>query len=263
MIGWVWLWLLIAVLAVLFLALLWLVQRRTGDAGIADVGWSAGMGASALACALLAEGSAFHRAAVLLVGGVWSARLAYYILKDRVLRGAEDGRYQYLRELWGEKAQRNLFFFFQAQAVFIILFTAPFLLAATRTDTPGWMDGLGILAGLGAVLGEAVADGQLRRWRRNPDNRGKTCRGGLWRYSRHPNYFFEWCHWWAYPLLCAGTTAFWPALLGPAVMLLFLFRLTGIPYTEKQALKSRGEDYRRYQRETSAFVPWFPKRSSP
>ena len=119
-----------------------------------------------------------------------------------------------------------------------------------------WTDLAGALLAVGALVGEGIADRQLAAWRHDPANRGVTCRAGLWRYSRHPNYFFEWVHWWAYVLIGAGV---WWTLLGPALMLVFLFRLTGIPYTEQQALKSRGEDYKRYQQTTSVFFPWFPK----
>ena len=87
---------------------------------------------------------------------------------------------------------------------------------------------------------------------------GKTCREGLWRYSRHPNYFFEWLHWFTYVFLAVGTP--WPiwalTLLGPVLMLVSLYWITGIPFVEAQALRTRGEDYREYQRTTSAFVPW-------
>jgi steroid 5-alpha reductase family enzyme len=91
-------------------------------------------------------------------------------------------------------------------------------------------------------------------------NRGHTCRDGLWRYSRHPNYFFEWLHWWAYVPLSLGAAGGWATILAPLVMLFFLFCVTGIPATEAQALQSRGADYRQYQRTTSAFFPWFPRR---
>ena len=113
-----------------------------------------------------------------------------------------------------------------------------------------------------AVLGERVADRQLARFRSNPENKGKTCRTGLWAYSRHPNYFFEWLLWFSFPLLAVGA-GWWSAAawFGPLLMLTFLFRFTGIPLTERQALRSRGSDYRRYQREVSAFVPWFPKQA--
>ena len=111
-----------------------------------------------------------------------------------------------------------------------------------------------------AVGGEALADRQLSAHKADPANRGKTCRKGLWRYSRHPNYFFEFVHWFAYLALAVGAGP-WPVALcalGPVVMFVFLYRFTGIPYTEQQALRSRGEDYAQYQRTTSAFFPLPP-----
>jgi steroid 5-alpha reductase family enzyme len=107
-----------------------------------------------------------------------------------------------------------------------------------------------------AVAGEAVADAQLAAFRADASNKGKTCRAGLWRYSRHPNYFFEWTHWLAYAVMLPED---WRVWVSPALMLYFLLRVSGIPATEAQALRSRGEDYRRYQRETSMFVPWPPQ----
>ena len=98
------------------------------------------------------------------------------------------------------------------------------------------------------------------RFRARRESRGKTCREGLWRYSRHPNYFFEWLGWWAWVLAAVGSPLFLLSLSGPLFMLVFLFKITGIPATEEQALRSRGDDYRRYQRTTSMFVPWFPKK---
>jgi steroid 5-alpha reductase family enzyme len=167
-----------------------------------------------------------------------------------------------MREFWGERAQRNFFLFFQAQALFIVIFALP-LLAVTLSPRPAldlW-DALGVVIWVVAVAGETVADRQLARFRADPANRGKTCRLGLWRLSRHPNYFFEWLHWWAYVPLGIGGPWGWVTLLGPAMMWLFLFRITGIPHTEQQALISRGDDYRDYQRTTSVLIPWFPKES--
>ena len=115
---------------------------------------------------------------------------------------------------------------------------------------------LGICVWVISVTGETIADNQLANFRSMSQNQGKTCRNGLWRFSRHPNYFFEWLHWWSYVLLGQGSALTW---LGPPLMLLFLFRVTGIPYTEIQAVKSRGDDYRNYQKTTNVFFPWFPR----
>ncbi|MGH8164637.1 MAG: DUF1295 domain-containing protein, partial [Rhodanobacteraceae bacterium] len=113
-----------------------------------------------------------------------------------------------------------------------------------------------------SVFGETIADRQLARFRANPANDGKTCREGLWRYSRHPNYFFEWLHWFAYVALAIGSPLWWLALAGPVVMFVFLRFISGIPYTEAQALRTRGDDYRAYQHDTSMLFPWFPKHST-
>ena len=99
-----------------------------------------------------------------------------------------------------------------------------------------------------------------RQWRAAPAHRGRTCRAGLWRYSRHPNYFFEWIHWLVYPVIGIGLPYGGALWLAPALMLFLVLRVTGIPPTEEQALRSRGADYRDYQETTSAFVPWPPKR---
>jgi steroid 5-alpha reductase family enzyme len=142
-----------------------------------------------------------------------------------------------------------------------VIFSIPFLVAMTlRSQGLGAWVAAGVLVWVVAVTGEALADRQLAAFRADQTNRGRTCRVGLWRLSRHPNYFFEWLHWWSYVLLGVGSPWWALTLVGPALMLYFLLRVTGIPATEAQALASRGEDYREYQRTTSAFVPWFPRR---
>jgi steroid 5-alpha reductase family enzyme len=241
---------------------LYLVQRATRDAGIVDAGWAFGLGALAVFYAVCGSGSPARRVVLAVVAGTWSLRLAGYLFVNRVLGGEEDGRYQMLRESWGEKAQLYFFLFFQVQATWSVLFSVPYLVVA-HNGAAMWRvwDVLGILVAVAAIGGESLADWQLARFRANPEHRGTTCRVGLWRYSRHPNYFFEWLHWWAYVLLAAGGPYWWVSLSGPVVMLLFLYKITGIPYTETRAIASRGEDYLEYRRTTSAFIPWFPKRA--
>ena len=248
------LWLLAAVM----MTFGWLWQRPRSNAGIVDVLWASGVGGSAVLFALLGEGATWARVLLALLGGAWGARLAVY-LWGRVRGEPEDGRYRNLREHW-QGNQFYFFVFFQFQAFLIVLFSLPFLAVArsVRGFSP-WLL-LAVLIWLISVIGESIADRQLARFRAKPENRGRTCRDGLWRYSRHPNYFFEWMHWFAYVVLAVGSPIAWLAWAGPLVMYIFLRWISGIPYTESHALRSRGDDYRDYQRRTSMLFPWFPKR---
>lgn len=250
--------LIVWVVMTLVMAALWYVQKIRGDASVVDAAWAAGVGGAGALFALAANGSFSRRMLFLAVIGAWSMRLTFYLLFNRVIGKGEDGRYRQLRQDWGARAQRNFFVFFQAQAVFVLLFAIPFGPVAFHPGIQWTVSSIaGACVGFGAILGEAIADTQLARFRANASNKGKTCRAGMWGYSRHPNYFFEWLHWFAYVLMGYGGPAWWLTFVGPAVMLLFLYRVTGIPHTEKQALLSRGDDYRDYQRTVSAFVPWF------
>jgi steroid 5-alpha reductase family enzyme len=251
LIGW-------AIMAVV-MALLWVVQRARRNAGIVDVAWSFGTALLGTWFAWGVEGYGPRRLLVAVLAILWGVRLGLHLL-HRISREAEDGRYQALRRQWGDRAQPYLFTFFQIQALWAVMFAAPMLVAA-RNPMPSlaWGDAVGVGIWLAAIAGEAVADRQLACFRRRPESAGRVCRDGLWRYSRHPNYFFEWLHWWAYVTIGFAGPHGWVTLAGPAVMLFFLLRVTGIPPTEARALASRGEAYREYQRTTSAFFPWPPK----
>lgn len=246
-------------LAALLMTAGWLWQRQRENAGIVDVLWAGGLGGSAVLMAGLGDGAATTRSLLALMGGVWGLRLAAH-LWHRVSHEPEDGRYRYLREHW-QGSQFNFFVFFQAQALLIVLFALPFL-AASRTlqDHPLQLAGAALIW-LACVAGESLADHQLAGFRAKPANQGKTCRDGLWCYSRHPNYFFEWLHWFSYVVLAIGSPLWALAWLGPVLMYLFLRYLSGVPFTEQQALRTRGEDYRDYQRTTPMIFPWFPKTS--
>ena len=239
-----------------FMSVLFLIQRRTDNAGIVDFGWSSGIGLLAILFCVLGEGDIVRRVLAGVFGCVWSVRLSSYIFFHRVWRQPEEGRYVTLREKW---SQFGFFIFFQVQALLSVFFALPFLIIASDSAGLGVFDVLGVGLWLIAIGGEFMADRQLAAFRSIPENRGHVCQRGLWRYSRHPNYFFEWLHWWAYVLLAVGASYWWLTVLCPLVMLFFLFKITGIPPTEAQALKSRGDEYREYQRTTSVFFPWFPK----
>ncbi|MBS0579103.1 MAG: DUF1295 domain-containing protein [Proteobacteria bacterium] len=235
----------------------WRWQQRHTNAGIVDVLWSAGLGCSAVLCALLGAGAAAPRLLVACCGGLWGLRLALHLWR-RVRSEREDGRYRALREHWRGDA-RKIFGMFQFQALLVALFSVPFTIAAGNARTRPGLLLLAVLIWVVSVAGESLADRQLARFRADPANRGRTCRSGLWRYSRHPNYFFEWTHWFTYVALAAGAPHGWLALAGPLVMYGFLRWVSGIPYTEAQALRTRGEDYRDYQRNTPMLFPWFPR----
>lgn len=248
-------WMIVA----LAMLLLWIWQLRSKDAGIVDVGWTFALGFLAAYYASYGAGDPQRRLLLAVLVGIWSLRLGLYLLFNRILPGEEDGRYQQIRENWGDTVQPFFFLFFQAQGLLALLLALPFAVAAANPAPLSLWDGLAAAVMGVSIAGESLADRQLAQWRSQPSNRGRTCRRGLWRYSRHPNYFFEWLHWWAYPLMSLGSGWLWLTLLSPLLMLFFILKVTGIPPTEERALKSRGEDYRRYQRTTSAFVPWFPK----
>ncbi|UXI67326.1 DUF1295 domain-containing protein [Tahibacter amnicola] len=236
----------------------WLLQRATRNAGIADAIWAACLSGGALYYAGVGTGSALSRGLVAVFGGFWGFRLSMHLL-TRVLTEEEDGRYRQLRAHW-HGSEVRFFALFQVQAALVALFSLPFLAVAENpvTRISAWHV-IGVTVWLVSLAGESFADLELARFRRDPRNSGRTCRIGLWRYSRHPNYFFEWLHWFAYVALAVGSPIAWTAWLGPLLMYIALRWVSGVPFVEAQALRSRGDDYRAYQSETSAFIPWVPK----
>ena len=262
MIGSAWGLLLVGgVLASVVMGALWVVQVRIRDASHVDVAWAVLVACAAILYAVLSDGDVGHRVLAAVLAAVWGFRLGAYLFFDRVLGKEEDGRYQALRASWGARASRNFFWFFQFQALFVVFFSLPFAFIALDPDS-----GFGVVAWIGIALwaignaGTIVSDRQLARWRAAPANHGKTARSGLWSWSRHPNYFFEWVTWCGVAVVATTAPNGWIAWIVPAGLLFLLFRVTGIPATEAQALRSRA-DYAEYQRTTSAFVPLPPRRS--
>jgi steroid 5-alpha reductase family enzyme len=238
----------------------WLWQRRHGNAGIVDVIWAVSLAGAAILLAALGPGALAPRALLGTLAAVWGLRLASH-LSRRLSREGEDGRYRDLRAHW-QGDQRRWLGFFQLQAVSVVIFALPFAaVAANRRVSATWLV-IGVAIWLLGVIGESAADRQLASFRADPSNRGLTCRKGLWRYSRHPNYFFEWLHWFAYVALAVGSPLWALAWIGPLLMLVFLRYLSGIPWAEAHALLSRGDEYRAYQRTTPMLIPWFPKDAS-
>lgn len=248
-------------LAAALMALVFLIALRIRNFSIVDIAWSALFTPLVLLYSALSAGYGPRRALIATMVTLWSLRLSGHLaVRISSLHPEEEGRYLQLRREWATSLHSRFFLFFQVQGLLAVLLSVPFLLASLDARP-----GLG-LAEIGsatlflvALSGEAMADRQLAVFKANPSNGGRTCRAGLWRYSRHPNYFFEWLVWVAYFLFAWPSPWGWATVYCPLLMLFFLFRVTGIPMTEEQAVRSRGADYRDYQRTTSAFVPWFPK----
>jgi steroid 5-alpha reductase family enzyme len=252
--------------ALVFMALMmtfvFIVSRRLDNYALVDVAWAGGFAPLALFYALTGSAPWPRR---LLAGGMlslWSLRLAWH-LGRRVLsqHPREDGRYQELRAAWRHNLASRFFLFFQAQGLLAALLSWPILWAChdprAATHVFEWVAAALFVV---ALVGETLADRQLAAFKADTGRTETVCERGLWRYSRHPNYFFEWLVWCAFALLALPAPWGFLALGAPLAMLYFLLRVTGIPATEEQAVRSKGEAYRRYQRSTSAFVPW-PRRA--
>lgn len=245
----------------------WAWYRRTDNAAWIDTAWAGMIGLGALLHPFL-SGAVSLRAwglAVLVVA--WSLRLGLHLF-HRTAGEPEDGRYAMLREMWAKKhgpqsIPGRFYRFYLAQAFLSVALALPVALVAfdPSTDWGLWQS---LALGLGAIslLGSHVSDAQLAAFRARPEHKGRTCREGLWKTSRHPNYFFEILLWVSFALYAVDAHGGLWAWLAPAAITFFLLRVTGIPWTEAQALARRGEDYRNYKRTVSPLIPWFPRKES-
>lgn len=239
----------------------WVTVDRTGRSGWADTIWSFSVGVAGVAAALapLSAGTSARQVMVATLVAVWSLRLGGHIAA-RTRKGGDDPRYQALKEEWGDDRRRRLFWFLQVQAAAAFLLAVTILVAAHNPapwPQPGDLIGMALAAA--AILGEGMADRQLARFRADPANRGRVCDAGLWGWSRHPNYFFEWLGWVAFAVIAidfsGGYPWGWLALAGPAFMYWLLVHVSGIPPLEAHMIRSRGAAFRAYQSRVAAFWP--------
>ena len=243
------------------MAAAWGIQQRTGNSGWVDASWTFGVGAiGAIAALVPLDGSQpWRQILVATLVAAWALRLGSHIVA-RTRAGPDDPRYHKMAQDWGADAPRRMFWFLQTQAVAGLPLVAAVMLAAHDASREFRVqDLLGAAILMVAVVGEKIADDQMRRFSSDPANRGAICDRGLWGWSRHPNYFFEWIGWFAYPAIAidvTGTNPFgWLALLAPATMYWLLVHVSGIPPLEAHLARSRGEAFRAYQRRTRAFFP--------
>ena len=251
--------LLTVVIVVAAKTIAWLLQWRWRNAGLVDPIWAWTLGLLALVYAGAGSAAPTLRLSLALMGGLWGLRLGSH-LWWRNYGKPEDWRYAQFRSQWGAAADRNLFWFFQFQNLFSLMLSASAFLPVAYRDgiPPPWCFLLASAIWVIAVIGEGIADRQMEAFRADQGRRGQVCRDGLWRYSRHPNYFFECLHWLAYLPLAWGSPWAAAPLAAPLVMAFLLMKLSGLPLLEA-GLMQRKPGYADYVRTTSALIPWPPR----
>ena len=254
--------LVIAVALSLAMAGAWAVAQRSGLSGRADAIWTFATGAACLAA--LAVGTVHGaRAAIPAVYlTIWAGRLGSYLWR-RAAHG-DDPRYAEMKRDWGAKASARLFQFLQIQALASWpLAISAYVAAGAPRQAPDVRDALAALVFIAALTGEGIADRQMAAFKADPANKGGLCERGLWSWSRHPNYFFEWLGWLGFPLLAIeGDYGWgWLAWLAPVWMYILLVHVSGVPPLEKTMRASRGARWDAYAARVSAFWPLPPRRA--
>jgi steroid 5-alpha reductase family enzyme len=246
----------------IIMALTWLAQQRIGNSGWVDVCWSLGVGLAAVFAVFVPlqhDWARWRQVAIAMAAAWWCLRLGLHIAR-RTRASADDPRYRDLIKQWGADAPWRMFWFLQAQAIVGALLSISAALAGHNPNpTVRVQDLVGLLLLLGAIVGETVADHQLTVFRSDPSNRKAICEIGLWAWSRHPNYFFEWLFWAGFSVVAIDLSGHnpygWLSLAAPICMYWLLVSVSGIPPLEAHMLRSRGEVFREYQSRTSAFFP--------
>lgn len=237
----------------------WLSSLALRNVNLVDSLWPLFFLAAALTYAGLQSEPAPRTALILALVAVWALRLATH-LTLRNWGQPEDRRYQAIRANHSPGfAWKSLYLVFGLQAVLAWLISLPLLAAITSPAPLGALDILGVFFVLVGLAIETLADLQLTRFRRDPANRGRVLDEGLWRYSRHPNYFGEACVWWGFGLMAVAAGAWW-ALASPVLMTFLLLRVSGVALLERDIVERRPA-YRDYIVRTSAFIPWPPRRT--
>ncbi len=257
----------VLVFMLLMMSASWLVAKVARNAGWIDVFWSYGMGLSGAAVALapVADDTSvlpLRRWIVAALVLLWALRLGTYIAL-RVRRSAEDVRYRELRRKWGARFSTRLWTLILPQAPVAAIFCiAPYFAARAARFEIGLQDILGVLVWLIAVGGETLADRQMAAFKRDPRNLGKINDQGLWAWSRHPNYFFEWIGWFAYPIIAIAPDdpITLTTLIAPVLMYAILRYGTGVPPLERSMAASRGKAFEDYRARTSTFLLLPPRR---
>ena len=249
-----------AVAIICMMLCVWAISLVMRDASIVDIAWGSGFVLVAWVSYWLSDGNSTRSLLLLILTTIWGARLAFYLAKRNLGHG-EDFRYQSMRRKHGDRFPIvSLYTVFAVQGLLMWIVSLPVQLGQVRLD-PGFglLGMLGVLVWCVGMFFETVGDAQLARFKRNPENKGQVMDMGLWRYTRHPNYFGDSCVWWGLGFIAAETSLGKIALIGPVLMTVLLVRVSGAALLDKIMLK-RKPQYADYVATTSGFIPRRPKK---
>lgn len=250
------------VLVMVLTAALWSVYRFQKNASVLDIGWGIGFIVTVWSYFFLRVADNWKMLILAVMVTVWGIRLTQHLWRRYIVAQHEDPRYTLLQENWPVGDHSFIFLMlYSFQGILILFLSVPFLLVANGShwDWTHW-EIWGIVVWCLGVAGETLVDKQLTRFHADPDNQNKVCREGLWKYSRHPNYFFEILVWVGFALFAYPSNWGIFAFFSPIAVTFLLLKVSGVPLTEAQAIRSKGDSYREYQRTTSVLIPWFPSK---
>ena len=236
---------------ILFMTLIWCWYLVSKNPAVVDVAWPIGLMLLGLMDLLITISWKNGLFCILLI--IWGGRLASFLWWTRIRLNIHDKRYTQLDTSWCLSADIAFLLHYQLQGLLILIISLPWFFIA-KNPILTRLDLLGILLALAAIGAETLADWQLLRFKKH--HKGQVCNQGLWQYSRHPNYFFEWLTWCAFTLCALPTSWGWLAVLSPLTLYLIMTKITA-PMTEQGSIKARGKAYLDYQRVTPLFFPKF------
>ncbi len=249
--------LMVSGVVILVMLILWALQCRWGNAAWVDIAWACCTSISGIFLILQVSSPLERRVLAAVLAGAWGLRLSVY-LGLRLHRHGGDSRYEAMERKYEDRLQRFYFGFFMLQGVAAALYAMPMMASAVGPWPSLWA----IVGSVVVVLGISmvtIADLQLAAFKKTHADPSALCNRGLWSWSRHPNYFFEWLTWCGWAIMAVDGTAWWIGLGGAGLMLYFLLKVSGIPHVEREAIRKRGDEYLEYQRSTSMFIPWPPR----
>lgn len=239
---------------------LWIASIFLKNVSIVDLFWGFGFVVAGWIYFLYTDGYESRKILLMILVTIWGLRLSVYLAWRNTGKG-EDFRYRQFRKNYGKRYWWISFYqTFLLQGILMWLISAPLLGAQfySGKSAINIFDILGTLFWIIGIIFEAGGDYQLAKFKSDPDNRGKILDSGLWRYTRHPNYFGDTAVWWGYGFICVAAGSYLP-VLGSLLMTALIIKVSGVALLEK-SLKGTKPQYKAYINKTSAFIPWFPKR---